>query len=148
MSGSTIPAALTALVTTFRTVTPTTCDVFRGRARDPQKPRFLCVGFDESGQAPVTGARDLADYGGSQDQEAYDVSNLLTCWAGNETPDQLEADTLNLFDVFAAAVDADRSLDQAVAQARVTQFDYQPAVKRDEGVLVQVRFTVNIVAWK
>lgn len=140
MSGSAIHAALSGLMDIWSPVAAGLgFQIVRCRPYDPQE-KFLCVGWDESDQAAVIANFPIINAGIAG---TLDVSNLLTLWAGNETIDTVETDTIAAFDAFDAALTADRSLGGSVVNAWITAADYIPDI-RTEGALGRIRFTASI----
>lgn len=141
MSATTIGAALDALYGVYSAVTPTGWETLDGPDRDlPRKA--LIVGWDQSGQPAVVATRDLSNISATLASENFDITNLLTLWAGKNTLAQARDELFAAFETYDNALTADLSLGGAVALAFSSALEYLPA-KRTEGVLVQARFTVH-----
>jgi hypothetical protein len=146
MTGTAIPAAIDALVALFAAALPT-FEVSDGQPRDPG-PLVLCVGWDGLDQPSASGSVTVGNYGiGGQQLEAFDVSNLLSTWSGSATASQERAVIFEAFAAVKAAVSTNPSLSDAVASARITDFDYMTS-NRVEGIPERVRFTIHIEAWR
>jgi hypothetical protein len=145
VSGSTVPAALDALVATFTTALPG-LQVTDGPDYDPRNA-FLAVGWHSNDEPAVTLAQSIADAGRSRDREDYDVSCLLSWHVGNAGVSSARTELFQAFETVCSAVAADGTLGGSVHRARMSEHAYFPLID-EGGVTVSIRFTVNVVAWK
>lgn len=149
-AGSAIDVVLTALTSLWTAAAPVGVTVFDGEPVDPPR-MFLCVGWDESEQPSVTVNRAVGDIRGAREKETLEVSCLLSCWAGNQTSQQLRSDTLGVFNALDSALTGNRQLriaggppHGAAMTCRVTQYEYALDRRGAEGKIAQLRFTVAV----
>lgn len=145
MSGTTLDAALTALTATYTAAAVAPWVVVDGRPYDPPE-RFLAVGWNPNNPA-ASGVRAIADMGMSRNSENYQVACLLSAFAGDELTPALRGEVCQAFDLFDAALAANRTLGGVVAKAWLSQFDYLPNFAA-EGAFGQIHFAVTIAAWQ
>lgn len=141
---SSVPAALTALVTLATTALPGV-SVWDGPPLE-EAADLLMVGYSGEDDAPaVTVTADPADLGGASCWEDYDVACELSCATGDQA---LTATRARLFGFFAAlksALAVDQKLGGVVARAYVSQWSLVQALTAT-GTVVGVRFTVHVQA--
>lgn len=145
MTGSAVPDALAALTALWAGLNIATLQVGDGPIYDPEID-FLAVGWDRSEQPSVIAQAANNDAGAMSTAEQFDVSCLLSMWAGNsDVPTIRDA----IFDVFAAlkaALAADRQLGGLVDSTWITTYDYTPDAG-EAGDQVDLRFTVHVGAF-
>ena len=144
-SSSGVAVVVAGLLSTFTAVAPVGVDVIDGDPIDPGT-QFLCVAWDESDGPVASSTSEPADLSMQADQEVVEVSNLLTVWSGTDSPAQVRAAVLALFDVFRAAVKADVTLGGVASRVHISAYEYLSS-RRAEGFLGQVRFTVSADAF-
>jgi hypothetical protein len=144
VSGSTIPAALAALVTTLDAALPTV-QITDGPSYDATV-NYLTVGWEDENTPAVQAVRDPADAGQSRNREEYEVACLLSQHTGTTVRLAREA-VFAQFDLIDAALHADKTLGGVVARAWVSAYDLLPALT-EGGATASLRFTVTVLAWK
>lgn len=146
MSGSTIHAALSALVSVWRTAAPIGVIVIDGPAYDPPA-NFLAVGWDRSDAASVTSTAVPSVLSGLQAAETFDVSSLLSFSFDADEVTTVRGLVFAAFDAFAAALAADQDLGGAVWTARISDYEMTP-ILTEVGSVMDLRFTTRIEASK
>jgi hypothetical protein len=146
MSGTSIPDVLDQLVAIWTAAGVAGLQVVDGTPYDVGNS-FLAVGWDRSDQPTVAWTDAHYTAGGQRGKQAFDVSNLLSLGLGNDTMQAARRQIFTVFDVLAAAVAANRTLNGAVLAAWISAGDMTPAVS-ETGEYVDFRFTVHCDAVK
>lgn len=145
VSGTTVPAAISALLATWTPVPGVT--VIDGEPYESPPDVFLCVAWDRSGQPSIVrAANSYTSMAATQNDESFDVSCLLSLWDGDKTPPQMREAIFALFSALDAAVTADHTLGGVVLLSRIADYEFTPA-RRIEGSAAEIRFTVTNHAW-
>lgn len=147
MSGTVVDQLLSGLVALFTAVAPADVKVADGEG--PELPRrSLIVGWGGPGYDQPSVHVDFGHelVGGRRTEQAITVVCLLTCWVGNETGPSLRGETFDLFNVFAAALAGNQSVDvPGVGDARLVDMEWL-SNREIDGSGAQVRFSVVVQA--
>lgn len=145
MSGSTIPATVSALVTLFTATLPSV-QVTDGPDYDA-RVNFLAVAWDSEDTPAIVANREIADARRARDQEEYEITCLLSIHDSVKSVALVRADLFTQLEALMSALDADQTLGHVVTRAWITQYAYVPS-RGESGATVSVRFTVTVLAWK
>lgn len=128
---STVPAALTALATTWAGITglqvedgPTARDL-RGDA--------LLIGFTPD-EVPLNAVEQIADLGNGAG-ESYTVASVVRCWSGGDSFAPIRTRAYEHLDAMRTRLRADPTLGGAVTRARFAGHVFQQ-YRNDAGQLV------------
>jgi hypothetical protein len=146
VSGSTIPAALAALVAAFTNAAPAGCDVVYGFPYDVDT-FWMAVGWDRTDQPAVVATVTDLTAGGRRGLEQFDVSCLLSLAHGDQDPATVVGEVFAAYEVFAAAVVTNPTLSGAVMRAWPADYDLTPNAT-ETGDSAELRFTVHCEAIK
>lgn len=123
MTGTSVDAALTALVDVFTAANVLNVTVIdTGPPIDPGL-NWLCVGFSRPDQPGVTVSSSEADAGAVSSLEEYDISNTLAFWLGDSTAALTRAPLLSAFEAYRNALRLNRTLGGVVMRAYIDAFD-------------------------
>lgn len=147
MSGSSVPAVLTALTSLFTTAAPSGVTVSDGPIYDPPG-NFLAVGWDMTDTADgVTGQSSPADAGLAQNDELYDVNCVLSFHEGSSDPTTARAELFTAYNALDTALAGDHTLGGACMFAQIATYRLEQGVA-ETGSTAFLRFTVRVHAWK
>ncbi len=148
MALSTVPAVLTALVTSARAALPPEVVVFDGQPDRDAPDECVVIGFTGNAlEAAVEDTRSVEEITRARDRERYQVTNLATSWLGEDQ--DMEAVRVRAFgfvDRIAAALAADPTLGGACMQARVSVTGLAQ-MQTAQGAVATVMFTVSVDAF-
>lgn len=144
MSGTTIDAALTALVTLFKGAGMVKVGVIDGPAYDPPN-NFLAVGWDRSDQPAVVATKVLGDYGTTDGLEQYTVSSLLSFSYDDGEVTVVRGLLTAAFDQLDTALGLDPTLGGLVLNAWIGEYELTP-ILTEAGTVADLRFSTVIRA--
>jgi hypothetical protein len=147
VSGTTIPAALSALTTLVASALPS-WKVFRGPVYDiPKNSDFACVAFTGvPGENSLDASVVSVDAAMSGNTEAYNVACVLTAHKGTNDLDTLTTTAYGALEAVMVALEGDRNLGGAVSVAQLVNHSLIYGVG-ETGANATVPFTVQIQAW-
>jgi hypothetical protein len=143
---STIPAAISALVTVIDTALGPSVQVHDGKPVSAETPDWVAVAYDPTAETAVEFDREWAQIGAQRLEEHYSILCTLRSGSGDERLVDRRAAAFTLLDAVTAAIAADYSLGGVVRTAAVLGSGQLDQAENRSGAAAGIRFRVQVEA--